>query len=87
MTKQEIDYLLELYDDTHPAIQRGIVVRFVELYAAENARVQELETALQEIATHGDDDHPCEHESITWCRHHIERVARAAIIKATQPKE
>lgn len=54
----------------------------IEANAALILAAPDLLAALEEIATHGDDDHPCDHDSITWCRAHIEQVARAAIAKA-----
>lgn len=53
--------------------------------AERDAAVERLISALSEIATHGDDDHPCEHGTINGCRSHINDSARAALaaVKAT----
>ncbi len=43
MNREDVDFLLERYDQTDPRIQRGIVVKFLEMYAAAQARIDELE--------------------------------------------
>lgn len=71
---------------TKPSLRHEITMRWLDLFAGkadEQMTInRDLVAALREILTHGDDDHPCEHESITWCRAHIESVARAALALA-----
>ncbi len=59
-----------------------IIVGMTHALAAHDAReaaAERLAEACEEISTHGNDTHPCEHASITWCRAHIEKTARDAL--------
>lgn len=52
-----------------------------EAITAKAALVERYEAALKEIATHDDNDHPCEHGMVSHCRDHVVDVARGVLAK------
>lgn len=59
---------------------------------AENGRLREAIRVCvddaREIATHGDDDNPCDHETINGCRSHVTETAAGLhnlLVEALQP--